>query len=302
MTKYLPLLTLSLLASCVEPFDIQTNDSSPVIVIYGCLTDEPGFHTVKVSASSPYFSTSLNRSVSGAKVKITATDNTLMYFHEIDSVPGLYATAIRTAGVPGMTYVLSVETDFDNDGIAETYTATSTMPSVAELDSVEIQSMRMIGYNFYMLNVYAQDPPAEDYYLGRYKVNDSLVLAAINHLSPMSDAAFNGQYIKGLTVQRFRDINDREKIESEDSDDERRMRVYLAPGDTVTFSLSRIEKGYYDFIVQCQNEMNGENPFFGGPASNIISNISNGGTGYFTAYAFATAKTVVPEETKKTKN
>jgi hypothetical protein len=296
MTKYLliPVFAISLLASCVEPFDIQTNDSPPVIVVYGYLTNELGFHTVKVSVSSPYFDTSLNKSVSGANVKITSTNNDLIYFREVDTIPGLYATVDRIAGVPGTTYFLSVETDFDNDGVKEAYTATSTMPSVAELDSVEIQSMRMMGYNFYTLNLYAQDPPAEDYYLGRYKVNDSLVLSAINHLSPMSDAAFNGQYINGMTIQRFRDINDKEKIESDDRD-ENRMRVYLDCGDTVTFSLSRIEKGYYDFILQCQNEMNGENPFFGGPASNIITNISNGGVGYFTAYAFATTKAIVPE-------
>jgi hypothetical protein len=39
--------------------------------------------------------------------------------------------------------------------------------------------------------------------------------------------------------------------------------------------------------------MNGENPFFGGPASNIITNISNGGLGYFTTYAGSTAETTV---------
>jgi hypothetical protein len=38
--------------------------------------------------------------------------------------------------------------------------------------------------------------------------------------------------------------------------------------------------------------MSGENPFFGGPASNIITNISNGGRGFFTTYPLSTTKTV----------
>ncbi|MDR1339610.1 MAG: DUF4249 domain-containing protein [Prevotellaceae bacterium] len=295
MRKYLSLtLILASLLSCVEPFDIKTDNSPPVIVIYGYLTDEPGYHAIKVSASSPYFDTAPNRGISGATVKISS-DNTLISFHEVDTVPGLYVTVSRTAGIPGRTYSLSVETDFDSDGIRETYTATSTMLSAVEVDSVTIQEMSLMGNRFYTLNLYAQDAPGEDYYLGRYRLNDSIILASIDRLSPMSDATLDGQYINGLMIRGFSDERDREKIENRDDGENRNPRVYLSPGDTITFSLCRIEKGYYEFINQCQQEMNGENPFFGGPASNITTNISGGGIGYFTTYAFSTVKTVVPE-------
>jgi hypothetical protein len=295
MTKYLLILVfiVSMLASCIEPFDIKTNDSSPVIVIYGYLTDEPAFHSIKVSASSPYFDTAFNRGITGATVKITSSENDVFNFKEVDSVPGLYSMADKMAGIPNVTYSLSVEVDFDNDGVKETYSATSTMLNAVEVDSVEIKSTILMGYRFYNLNFYAQEPPAEDYYFGRYKLNDSVVLFNINRLSPIRDVAFNGQYINGQVIQRFWDINEKEKVEHDDNDDNARRRVYLSPGDTITFSLCHIEKGYYDFIVQCQNEMNGENPFFGGPASNIITNISNGGRGFFTVYSLSIATTVV---------
>jgi hypothetical protein len=295
MIKYLSIFpVLLLLASCVEPFDIITDSSPPVIVIYGYLTDEPAFHTVKVSASSPYFDTALNRSISGARVKITSSNNDVFRFMESDTVPGLYLTTVRMRGVPGVTYSLSVETDFDGDGIRETYSASSTMPDAAKVDSIEIKSMELMGYKFYNLGIFAQDPPSEDFYLGKYWINDSAVLSSINRLSPIQDVAFNGQYLNGQVVQRFWDIAGKEKIENDAGDEDNdRRRVYLSPGDTVTFSLCRIEKGYFDFIVQCQSEMNGENPFFGGPASNIITNISNGGRGFFTAYSSSSAKTVV---------
>jgi hypothetical protein len=296
MTKYLLITAfiVSLLSSCVEPINIDTDNSPPVIVIYGYLTNEPTFHSVRVSVSSPYFDLSLNKSVSGATVKITSSNNEVFELHELDSIPGLYVTVNREAGVPGTTYSLSVEVDFDNDGKKETYTATSTMPDVVEVDSVEIKNMTLMGYQLYTLNLYAQDTPAEDYYFGKYMINDSVVLFNINQLSPMSDIAFNGQYLNGLAIQRFWNINEKERIEREDDDEDRiRRRVYLCPGDTVAFSLCHIEKGYYDFIVQCQGEMSGENPFFGGPASNIVTNISNGGLGYFTTYTHSVVETTV---------
>jgi hypothetical protein len=298
MTKYLliPVFIVSLFSSCVEPFDIDTNDSPPVIVVYGYLTNELAFHSIKVSASSPYFDTSLNRGISDAMVKITSSDNETFYLNEIDSIPGLYVTAVKMAGIPDVTYFLSVEVDFDNDGVVETYSAESTMLNAVEVDSIEIKNTVLMGYRFYNLNFYAQEPPTEDYYFGKYKINDSVVLSNINRFSPMQDVAFNGQYINGQAIQRFWDINEKEKIEREDDDENsRRRRVYVSSGDTITFSLCHIEKGYYNFIVQCQNEMNGENPFFGGPASNIITNISNGGRGFFTTYSLATAKTVVKD-------
>jgi hypothetical protein len=298
MIKYflITLLIASLFVSCVEPFHIETNDSPPAIVIYGYLTNEFAFHAIKVSSSSPYFDRSFNRGIAGAKVKITSSGNNVLHFREIDSIPGLYLTAQRIAGVPGTTYSLSVEVDFDNDGDTELYSATSTMPNAVEVDSIQVKNMEMMGYRFYSFNLYAQDSPAEDYYLGKYNINDSVVMFNINQLSPMSDIAFNGQYINGMMIQRFWDIDEKEKIEKNDDDDDddrERRRVYLAVGDTVAFSLCHIEKGYYDFIVQCQDEMSGENPFFGGPASNIVTNISNGGFGYFTAYAGYTVKTMV---------
>jgi hypothetical protein len=282
---------LTLLSSCVESFNIETNNSPPVIVIYGCLTNETAFHSVKVSASSPYFDTVPNKGISNATVTVTSSENSVFHFKETDSVPGLYLTVNRETGIPGTTYSLSVEVDFDNDGVNERYTALSTMPDIINVDSIEVKKTELMGYKFFNLLFFAQDPPDENYYLGKYRINDSAVLSSINRFVPMQDAAFNGQYINGQVIQRFWDRTEKERLESDGDDDEyARGRVYLSSGDTVTFSLCHIEKDYYNFINQCQNEMNGENPFFGGPAANIITNISNGGRGFFTSYPVSVAK------------
>jgi hypothetical protein len=286
---------LVLLSSCVEPIDIATDNAPPMIVVYGYLTNEPAFHSIRVSASSPYFDQSFNRTITGAFVKITSSENETFILHELDTVPGTYMTATKIAGTPGVTYSLSVETDFDDNGISETYSAVSTMPEIVAVDSIQVKSVPIMGYTFYSVNLYAQDTPAEDYYFGRYAVNDSIVMFQINQIALMPDGAFNGQYINGMTIQRFWDQSEKEKLEREynNDDDTLRRRIYLSPGDTLAFSLCHIEKGYSNFIEQCQEEMSGENPFFGGPASNIITNISNGGLGYFSTYAISTVKTVV---------
>jgi len=55
-----------------------------------------------------------------------------------------------------------------------------------------------------------------------------------------------------------------------------------------------IERAYFDFISDCSRERRGENPFFGGPPSNISTNLSAGAVGCFTSFCIEEQKTVVP--------
>jgi hypothetical protein len=132
-----------------------------------------------------------------------------------------------------------------------------------------------------------QDSPGENYYLFNVSYNDSLLTAKLSNYEISDNSFFKGQYVKGQ-LYRFDDISEWEK----DSEENRKRSVYLQPGDTVEAGLSLISKGYYDFISQCQREKSGENPMFGGPASNIATNISNGGVGYFTGYCTTKASIV----------
>ena len=74
----------------------------------------------------------------------------------------------------------------------------------------------------------------------------------------------------------------------------RNQSVYLDSGDKVELQMSRIPKGYFDSVTQCQSEMGGSNPFFGGPPANITTNISNGGVGYFVGYCISRAEAITP--------
>ncbi|MDR1881019.1 MAG: DUF4249 domain-containing protein [Tannerellaceae bacterium] len=290
-TAILMSVAFSLLPACTEPFDIKTADSPPVIVVYGSFTDEAAHHSIMVSSSSPYFDKRPNQGIRGAEVWIESSAREVFAFAESDTLPGLYRMVEEAAAVPGRSYTLTVEADFDSDGTKERYTATSFMQRPLDVDSIEIRNVNLMGRKRYALYLYAQDPPEENYRLATYKINGTAVIDSISRLTVMADRGYNGQYMNGTPLEMFGDA-----AAVDEGNDENRNRIYLDIGDTVTLSLGHIEKGYYEFVNQCRNEMEGESPFFGTPASNIITNISNGGAGYFTCYPISKATTVVRHE------
>ncbi len=278
-----------ILNSCTAPIDIDTNDSDPVIVIYGTITDELKQQEVKISRSSPYFQDQPNVPVSKAVVTIESSDNKLYELFEIDTIPGTYRSRSSWAVTPGITYNLKVQVDFDENGKNDVYTASASVATKVYTDSIKLVPMNIMGHKNYSFNVYAQDSPAQDYYLFKYIRNDTLITEKISQYRTYEDLGINGQYLDGLTIDYLDHIDNW----ATDSEEQRKRSIYVKPGDIMVLQTSSISKGHHDFINQCQKEMGGENPIFGGPASNITTNISNGGTGFFSAYCISQVSTVV---------
>jgi hypothetical protein len=130
-----------------------------------------------------------------------------------------------------------------------------------------------------MLYLHWQDNSEENYYLFNVACNDSLLTGKLSEYRLTNNHLFKSQYVKGI-IYRFSDSTNWET----DSPEIRKRSVYLQAGDSIAVKISLIPEGYFDFINQCQREQRGENPMFGGPSSNIATNISNGGVGYFTGY------------------
>jgi hypothetical protein len=270
---------LFLLFGCTEPIYLKTDDSPPVIVIYGELTDEFKYQKIKITRSSPYFDDEPNAGVSEAKVLVRSSNGETFRFSESSSVQGLYLSQNIFSVKSGVSYDLSVTVDFDNDGIPDEYQASTTILPAIFPDSLSLVPLEIMGHKNHILYAYYQDPPDENYYLFHVFYNDSLLTSKISQYVVSGDAVFNGQYVPA-DVYFFNDSTEWVK----DSEENRKKSVYLYSGDVVGTEISLIPKGYFDFIVQCQKERGGENPMFGGPASNIATNISNGGAGYFTGY------------------
>jgi len=287
--KYI-ILTILLFSffSCTENITIHTKNSPPVIVIYGELTNEFTHQSINITWSSPYFDALPNAGVSGASVKITRSDSEIYELFENDTVPGLYETETKWAVTDGVTYSLKV--DVNSDGNKKTYEATTTIFPSNGLDSIKIVPNSMMGRKNYLLYLYGNEPEGKDFYLCKYVVRDSLITTKISRYNMLDDIMFNGQYINGVPLMSFGSIENWEK----DPEERREYSIYLASGDKVELQMSKVSKEYFDFVTQCQRGMRGSNPFFGGPPANIITNISNGGCGFFTGYCINKAETVTP--------
>jgi len=278
---------IAFFGSCTELIELKTANSEPVVVIYGCLTENTVHQTVYIAMSSPYFVAEPNKPVSDAIVSIQTSDDQTFELEETNE-KGLYRTKYPMAAIAGITYHLTVSVDPNQSGNLKHFEATTTMQRPFLVDSINIEVRYLMGYKYYSLNLYAQEEEGPDFYCAYTIINDSLYTSYISSYTVFSDYGIDGRYIDGLPVIQLEDY------ENERFSDTNTYYHFVKPDDKVTCCISLIEKGYYDFLQQCQSERRGENPFFGGPASNIATNISNGGVGYFTAFSTTRIDTYVP--------
>ena len=286
------LTLICLFFSCTAPISIHTNESEPLIVIYGCLTNELKNQSIRITSSSPFFYEKENPVIRDAKVKVTSSNGREYTF--VNERNGYYISQRRFSVVPGITYRLTVEVDFNNDGIIELYEAETTTLPIVPVDSIEVKTIDIMGFRHHMLTASMQDPvEADNFYLFKFFINDSITNHRISDYIISNDLMYNGEYVSGANITFFEDGTDPNVIERNRENENVFM---LKPGDRIRLQILNIETGYYKFISDCMTEKYGENPFFGGPPSNIFTNISNGAVGCFTSYCINTKTTVVPGE------
>lgn len=275
-------------SACTADITLDTDDAKPVLVIYGTVTNQLAYQSVQLSSSTGYFSHEKNRQISDAQVTLSAGNGTVYDLVEDQKHPGIYLTKKQMAGIPGESYRLKVIVDFNEDGKAETYEADATMTQQVVMDSVRMPKEEITGYHFYSINLYGQEPAGDNYYVCKYQVNDTLY-SQISKMIVFNDLALDNQYITGQSISYMFDSKDKDKYKN---DDDFNTMVFITENDKVTTYISNITKGYYNFLMQCQNGRQGENPFFGGPLSNISTNIKGGAIGYFTAYTTSISECV----------
>jgi hypothetical protein len=170
------------------------------------------------------------------------------------------------------------------------YEATTTMQRPFVVDAIDISTMTIMGFKHYNLRLFAQEIVGPDYYYARAIINDTLASSRISRAIVFSDYGIDGLYWDGFPIMQFEDS---ENVFIQGRENQTGYH-FVKPGDKITFCISLIERGFCDFLEQAQRERRGENPFFGGPASNITTNISNGGVGYFTAFSTTKLDVYVP--------
>lgn len=267
------------LASCTELIDIELDTTYRRLVAYGEVTTDSLHHQVRLSYSSDYFYNQPAPPVSEALVELEF-DGQQIRMQESDTLPGLYQTREAFRGIIGTEYRLYIsQVDVDEDGLAENYQAQSTMPGAMILDSISLLYFSSPFGSGYQVLMYAFDPPEREWYNYKLWRNGDMLTDTLIKYSVQPDDFFNDSYTSGLPVGFLSDDDPREAVKA---------------GDTITFELNSITQDYYNFVVDAQLEIMGNNPLFSGPPANVRSNIREGGVGMFTAYSIQRVSTIVP--------
>jgi hypothetical protein len=270
--------SLWIFTSCTERIDIDLGTTYTRFVVDGVITSDTMAHCVKLSKSIDYYSETAVPGVSDATVTIDDGFETIL-LEESDSVPGLYLTPDDYFGVPGRTYELNIELQEAING-ETSYSASSLLNPVAPIDSIDVVYKE--EWEAWELQLYATDPTSVNFYMFDVYKNDTLLTDTINEVGISDDKYFNGNFTYGAPVYYF----------IKDNPDE-----VVHPGDTIILRMAGITSEYYTFVVDVMNEtFEFRNPLFSGPPANISTNISNGGMGFFTAYAVSYAKMVYEDE------
>ena len=272
-----PILLLFAAASCTERIDVNLDETYTRLVVDGSITTDSSLSTVTLTKSSDYFYNKPSPKVTGAMV--TIFDGTTSYLLS-ETVPGsgIYSSLDPLPGKAGKEYTLHVELADAISGYSS-FDASSMLFPVVPIDSVTTTFNADLGKEgSWSINLYAQEPGNEvNYYMFNWFRNGVPMSDSIHKKIVMDDQLINGQYLTGIEIFNIDNTNGWET---------------LKPGDTVTLQMSGITRSYLNFISQVQ--MVGFNlPFFTGPPANVQGNISNGGSGYFTAYSNSFATTIV---------
>jgi hypothetical protein len=279
-------LAFSLLPGCTEDITSeiksQMDAASKKLIVDGEVTTDTTRFRISLKRAADYFSNTPLEAVSNAQVYIKDESNSYS-LNEDTEAPGNYYSQPNVYGLSGHTYTLHItNVDIDDDGVMETYTATSELKAAIPVDSVRIAAVKRMRRTTYNVMVFYTDPAqTRDYYMFRVRRNNILLSDTITKCSFTSDQYFNGTRINNINVYALRPYR-----QSED----------VAIGDKITLETCIITKDYYEFMQSLKLEVRGSNPFGGQPA-NVSTNIypKEKASGFFTAYPVSRVSTTVKD-------
>jgi len=270
---------ISFMYSCTEIVDIELDSTYTRLVVYGTVTTDSIHHEVELTTTTDYFFSEAPPQVDNATVTVSFNGSTVT-LQPSPERPGTYFFPEAVRGVPGVQYDLLIEdVDIDQDGISETYSASTVMPGILPPDSISVQKFISPFFSGYQVAIWSPDPPGANYYNFKLWRNNELLNKRLSDYTVQPDDLFQDNYIPGLPIGFLND----------DDEDE-----VVLPGDTVTLELNSIREEYYNFITEAQNEIFGNNPLFSGPPANVSTNLENGAVGIFTAYSIERVSKIIP--------
>ena len=251
-------LSAVVLCSCEKVVSVDLDQTEPQLVVVGAVTDQLAPMAIVLTRTRDFFSSqSPQPMVSNALVIVwddLGWSDTLK-----EKRAGTYMSE-AVQGVPGRSYSLKVVAD------GKEYSAVASMPPKVTIDSIHAEPIvEFNGRNGYDIDIVFRDPPQPGNFY-RLEVHTKVWLEESfkwGQFILADDHLANG----GVLTCRFRASKD------------------VHPGDTLTVALASVDHSVYecfrtmnDLIVSVENPV----PTFPG---NPLTNVTNGGLGYFAAYA-----------------
>jgi hypothetical protein len=249
-------------SSCLEVLDLQHEDSEPLLIVEGKITNQPGPHFVTLSTTLSFNSIERAGMVDDAIVTISDDDGNeeqLTYLQD-----GLYESS-SIQGIVGRTYFLTVY----YEGI--TYSSQTTMLPISSIDTLfsKFQPSTSLYDEGYYVSLAAKlsRPDVTNFYRWMVYENDSLY-NGINDIL-VSDDAFVEEGFEFRFDYPF-ELDDTVKIEM--------------------YSLNQDGLNYYEGFIDVLQSDGG---LFSPPPVNAPSNISNGALGLFHATAVTSREIII---------
>ena len=239
--------------SCTKVIDIDLNSGDPKIVVEGFVTEGETVHTVTITRTLNFDEDQAFPTIDNAIVTITDDQGTTQILTPMGQ--GKYETAAYL-GVSGRTYTITATVD------GATFTASSTIPQIVEIDSLYVQTF-MFGPTVINTLVPARYDQAgvANYY--QFNIYDNGV--RVEGINLMDDQFTDGNY----DVQPL-------------------FGGELETGDTAVVEMFGIDKPVYKYFYALAQNTQGATP------ANPTSNFTGGCLGYFSARTRDVKSVIVP--------
>ncbi len=230
------LVLILILASCTKVIDVSVPNGGERLVIEASIVWEKGTsgksQTIKLSKSTEYFASDRDIAATGAIVKVTNTTSNDV-FNFIDQGDGTYTT---NNFIPILNNQYELEIQYNGN----TYNATETFTSVAEVTRVE--QKKITGFDGDQISVlaYFKDPGSiKNYYLAAFTTSSQPLI----NLETTNDEFYDGN-------ENFIEY------------DGETLKI----GDTVLISLHGVSENYYNYMEILTAQLGDGGPFQTVPA------------------------------------
>ena len=284
-------LCVLLLPGCNEEIEVHTKSMDrSYLVVDAMLTDcADDTQRVLLTESIDYFEEETPPAVSGAAVTLSdGTDSWL--FTETPAGSGCYVGPAGLAGVPGVTYKLSI--DAVVGGSAGHYEAVSKMePRGFRVDAVDYMyagNATLKLDSLWTIAVWGEDSPGENYYYISAKLNGAVFPIELS--LAMDDKYFDGQKVICFPITTLNQTAEMEKQYGE-------IGKYLETGDVFSLSVYTVPKEYYEFYMGFVSSSVGSSiPMMQSQPANCPTNITGGdAVGFFIACSVSTASVTIED-------